>query len=56
MGEVVVTCPECGLYARVLPFEDQVVGDDHGKCKHRISPLNCPSLRFYLSVGRQQLI
>jgi hypothetical protein len=56
MGEVIMTCPECGLHARVLPFEDQVIGDDHGKCKHRINPLNCPSLRFCLSVGRQELI
>ena len=56
MGEAVVTCPECGLHARVLPLEDRMIDGDHGKCNHRINPLNCPSLRFCLSVGRQQLI
>jgi hypothetical protein len=56
MGEVVVTCPECGLHARVLPLEDQMIDGDHGRCKHRINPKNCPSRRFSLSVGRQELI
>jgi hypothetical protein len=40
----------------VLPLEDRMIDGDHGKCNHRINPLNCPSLRFCLSVGRQQLI
>jgi hypothetical protein len=39
----------------VLPREDQVVGDSRGKCRHRKSPLNCPSLRPVLSIGRQEL-
>jgi hypothetical protein len=56
MGEVVVTCPECGLQAKALPREDQIIDSEHGKCKHRINPLNCPSLRLFLSVGRQELI
>jgi hypothetical protein len=49
--EVVVTCPECALHAKVLPLEDQMIDGDHAKCKHRINPLNCP-----LSVKRQDLI
>jgi hypothetical protein len=55
MSVVVVTCPECKLQAKVLPREDQMIDGDHGKCRHRINPLNCPSLRPYLSIGRQRL-
>jgi hypothetical protein len=56
MGEVVVTCPECRLRARVLPREDQMIDGERSKCPHRINPLNCPNLRFFLSIGRQELI
>ena len=35
----VFTCPECGLQAKVLPYEDQVVGEGRGKCRHRKNPL-----------------
>jgi hypothetical protein len=55
MNEVVVTCPECHLQAKVLPREDQMIGNDQSKCSHRTNPLNCPTLRFHLSVGRQEL-
>jgi hypothetical protein len=56
MVEVVATCPECGLQAKVLPLEDQMIDGSEGKCSHRINPLNCPMLRPMLSVGRQELI
>jgi hypothetical protein len=56
MEEVVVTCPECGLQAKVLPLEDQMIDSSERKCSHRINPLNCPMLRPMLSVGRQELI
>jgi hypothetical protein len=56
MTELIVKCPECGLQAKVLPHEDQVVGEGRGKCYHRKNPLNCPSLRPLLSKGRQELI
>jgi hypothetical protein len=55
MAELVVKCPECGLKAKVLPGEDQMVADSRGKCRHRKNPLNCPSLRPVLSIGRQEL-
>jgi hypothetical protein len=55
MAEI-ITCPECGLQAKVLPGEDQVVGASRGKCRHRTNPLNCPSLRLLLSKGRRELV
>jgi len=55
MGEVVVTCAECGLRARVRSREDQMIGNGQSKCSHRINLLNGPTLRFHLSVGRQEL-
>ena len=56
MAELIVTCPECGLQAKVLPGEDQVVGDSRGKCRHRKNPLNCPSLRPLVSKARKELL
>jgi hypothetical protein len=56
MAEIVVTCPECRLQAKVLPHEYQVVGDGRGKCRHRKNPLNCPSLRPLVSKARQELV
>jgi hypothetical protein len=55
MAEI-ITCPECGLQAKVLPGEDQVVGDSRGKCHHRKNPLNCPSLRPLLARVRRELV
>jgi hypothetical protein len=55
MTELVVECPECGLQAKVLLRDDQVIGNSRGKCRHRTNPLNCPSLRPILSIGRQEL-
>ena len=54
--EVVVTCPECEVQAKVLPREDQIVDAVEGQCPHRVNPLNCPTLRKRLSIGRQELI
>ena len=53
-----VECPECSVRAVVLPcpHEDRVTDGAEGQCKHRSKPLNCPTLRRFLSVGRQQLI
>jgi hypothetical protein len=56
MAEIIVTCPECGLQAKVLPHEDQVVGPSRGICRHRKNPLNCPSLRPLVSKARQELV
>jgi hypothetical protein len=53
---VEITCPECGLKAKVLPHEDQVVGESRGKCRHRKNPLNCPSLGPLLAKARQELL
>ena len=55
MTELIVKCPECGLQAKVLLREDQMIGNSRGKCHHRTNPLNCPSLRPVLSIGRQEL-
>jgi hypothetical protein len=55
MEEVIVMCSECGVQAKVLLREDQI-SDSQGICRHRQNPLNCPNLRFVLSVGRQELI
>ena len=56
MAEIVITCPECGLQAKVLPAEEQVVGESRGKCRHRTNPLNCPSLRPLLAKARRELL
>jgi hypothetical protein len=56
MAEIIVACPECGLQAKVLPAENQVLGDSRGKCRHRKNPLNCPSLRPLVSKARQELV
>lgn len=53
--EVVVTCPECGLHAKVLPYEDCMIENIKGKCPYRTNPLNCPNMRLRLSIGRQEL-
>jgi hypothetical protein len=55
MAEI-ITCPECGLQAKVLPQEDQVIGASRGKCRHRTNPLNCPSLRLLLANARRELV
>ena len=55
MAEVAVTCPECGVQAKVLLREDEV-SYSQSICRHRQNLLNCPNLRFALSVGRQELI
>jgi hypothetical protein len=55
MTELIVKCPEGGLRAKVLLREDQVLGNSRGKCRHRTTPLNCPSLRPVLSMERQEL-
>jgi hypothetical protein len=55
MLEVVFACPECGVRAGVLPREDRVTEDAQDKCSQRINPLNCPTLRRLLWVGRQEL-
>jgi hypothetical protein len=52
----IIVCPECGLEAKVLPAEDQVVGESRGKCRHRKNPLNCPSLRPLLAKARRELL
>jgi hypothetical protein len=52
----IIVCPECGLEAKVLPGEDQVVGESRGKCRHRTKPLNCPSLRPLLAKARRELL
>jgi hypothetical protein len=54
MAEI-ITCPECGLQAKVLPREDQVVGESRGKCHHRKNPLNCVSLRPLVAKARRDL-
>lgn len=58
MPEVAVACPECGVRAVVLPcpLADRVIDGGEGQCKHRSNPLNCPTLRRLLSIGRQELI
>jgi hypothetical protein len=52
---VIIVCPECGLKAKALQAEDQVVGESRGKCRHRKNPLNCPSLRPLLPKARREL-
>ena len=58
MPEVVVRCPECGVRAVVLPcpHEDRVTDGVEGRCQQRNDPLNCPTLRRLLSIGRHELI
>jgi hypothetical protein len=53
---VIIVCPESGLNAKVLPAEDQVVGESRGKCRHKKNPLNCPSLRPLLAKARRELL
>jgi hypothetical protein len=55
MAEI-VTCPECGLQAKVLPHENELVGESRGKCRHRTNPLSCPSLRPLLAKSRRELL
>jgi hypothetical protein len=52
----IIVCPECGLEAKVLPAEDQVIGESRGKCCHRKNPLNCPSLGPLLAKARGELL
>ena len=54
MSEI-ITCPECGLKATVLPAEEQVVGESRGKCCHRKDPVNCPSRRPLLAKSHREL-
>jgi hypothetical protein len=56
MGDVIVMCPGCGLYAKVAGNRATIISGD-GKCKHRQNPLNCPLLEpliFRLLVRRSQ--
>ena len=35
MAEIVITCPECGLQAKVLPAEEQVVNERRDGQTHK---------------------
>jgi hypothetical protein len=52
MSEIVVTCPDCGLRAKVTHNEQQII-DAKTTCKHRADPTNCPMLSPALSFARQ---
>jgi hypothetical protein len=39
MAEIIVACPECGLQAKVLPAENQVLGDSRGKLPPQEEPV-----------------
>ncbi len=52
MGEIVVTCPECGLRVKVMSDRDEP-HQPRSKCNHRQNPLNCPKLNPALAIGRQ---
>ena len=43
MADVLVMCPECGLYAKVTG-DWAIIGTGRAKCKHRQNPANCPLL------------
>jgi hypothetical protein len=56
MVEVLVVCPDCGLYAKVFADSEQPIIDDEAECKHRQDPTNCPMLRPGLSIARQEAL
>jgi hypothetical protein len=43
MADLLVMCPECGLYAKVT-VNRATIGTGQAKCKHRQNPANCPLL------------
>jgi hypothetical protein len=43
MADLLVMCPECGLYAKVT-LNRATIGTGQAKCKHRQNPANCPLL------------
>jgi hypothetical protein len=43
MADLFVMCPDCGLRARLTHNQSKIIESD-GKCDHRQSPMNCPTL------------
>jgi hypothetical protein len=55
MSEIVVTCPDCGLRAKVTHKQQQII-DLEKTCKHRPEPTNCLMLGPALSFARQSAL
>jgi hypothetical protein len=56
MADLFVMCPDCGMSVK-LAQGDQHISYDKGKCRHRQSPIGCPTfgplLNAMQKVARQ---